>query len=127
MAKQMTYVQALTIALNTMTDDVAKERVIALRTALERHGKSDVAKNNASNRRKAQTAEKRAALLATVTPVLRETMTQDMTVNEIFEAAKDRLPQDFTPAKVKNILAREMAPEIIKTERRSGPNLYRMA
>ncbi len=77
--------------------------------------------------RKEQTASARAALVGVVAPVLRTVMTTDMTAKEIFEAAKDELPIDFTSNKVQNILLREMAPEVVKTEHKGKANTYRLA
>lgn len=77
--------------------------------------------------RKEQTAAARAALVGVVAPALRTVMTTDMTAKEIFEAAKDELPTDFTVNKVQNILLREMAPEVVKTEHKGKANTYRLA
>ena len=60
-------------------------------------------------------------------PILRDVMTADMTAKEIFSAAQERLPQDFTAAKVQAILLREMKDEVIKTEAKNKPNTYRLA
>lgn len=91
------------------------------------HNNSPEAVERQNAKRKEQTANARATLVATISPILRKVMTTDMTVKDIFAAAQPELPADFTPAKVQNILTREMASEIIKTERKGGkPNLYRL-
>jgi outer membrane murein-binding lipoprotein Lpp len=77
--------------------------------------------------RKAHTASVRASMVATVIPVLRAVMTADMTAKEIFEAAKYGLPADFTANKVQNVLLREMASEVVKTETKGKANTYRLA
>lgn len=77
--------------------------------------------------RKAHNASVRAAMVATVAPILRTVMTTDMTAKEIYEAAKDELPAAFTANKVQNILRREMASEVVKTESRGKANTYRLA
>ena len=59
-------------------------------------------------------------------PILREVITHDMTAKEIFTAARERLPQDFTAPKVQNILLREMADELVKTEAKGKANTYRL-
>ena len=126
----MTYVQALNIALETMTDTTAIERVNALITSLQNHHKSDEAKSKANEKRKAATASARAALVDKIAPILREGLShtqQGVTVKELFALVEDKLPDGFTPAQVQNILIREMAPELDKIERKGKSNLYRLA
>ena len=84
---------------------------------------SDEAKAKA----KAKRADARAELCAQVVPILRDAITTEMTAKEIFTAAQDRLPQDFTAAKVQAILLREMKDEVIKTESKGKANTYRLA
>jgi len=84
---------------------------------------SDEAKAKA----KAKRADARATLMAQVLPILRDTITTDMTAKEIFTAAADRLPQDFTAAKVQYILLNEMKDEVVKTEAKGKANTYRLA
>lgn len=103
--------------LNGMVAQLEKPR-----TALTPEQKD--ARNQA---RKEQTASVRAAMVAIVAPVLRAVMTTDMTAKEIFEAAKYGLPADFTANKVQNVLLREMAPEVVKTEHKGKANTYRLA
>ena len=69
----------------------------------------------------------RAELVAKVAPILRKHLTSDLTAKELFEVAKGELPTDFTAPKVQNILLREMAPELVKTEAKGKANTYRLA
>lgn len=77
--------------------------------------------------RKAATAAARAAKVAEVAPILRRHLAADVTAKELYAAAKDELPADFTAAKVQNILIREMKPELVRTERKKGGDTYRLA
>ena len=138
---KMTYVQALSLAIqnienmesiydgaNTIEPNETIERLEALRATLIKRGeRSDEAKKKASTKRKASTAAKRAELAAQVVPILREVITSDMTAKEIFAAAQERLPQDFTAPKVQTYLLREMQDELVKTEVKGKANTYRRA
>ena len=122
----MTKKEALTIALNTITDNEARATIEAMIAQLEKpRTMSDEKKAELSQQRKAATAAARAELTAQVIPVLREVITRDMTAAEIYEAAKDKLPADMTSRRVGNILQREMAPELVKTEAKGKANTYR--
>lgn len=77
--------------------------------------------------RKEKTAQARIALIATVAPILREALSKadnGMTAKELYEAAKDSLPADFSAPKVQNILRREMAQELTVTEAKGKANVY---
>lgn len=130
MKNTMTYAVALSTAIDTIKDtnpEVA-ERLTALRETLaKRSQRSEDSKAKASAKRKEQTAAKRAELCAQVIPILRDVMTTDMTAKEIFAAAKERLPQDFTANKVQYILLNDMKGEVVKTEAKNKPNTYRLA
>lgn len=130
MKNTMTYAVALSTAIETVKDtmpDVA-ERLTALRETLaKRSQRSEDSKAKASAKRKEQNAMKRAEMCAQVVPILRDVMTTDMTAKEIFSAAAERLPQNFTAAKVQAILLREMKDEVIKTETKGKANTYRLA
>lgn len=122
----MTKKEALTVALNTVTDADARATIEAMIAQLEKpRTMSDEKKAELSQQRKAATAAARAELTAQVIPVLREVITRDMTAAEIYEAAKDKLPADMTSRRVGNILQREMAPELVKTEAKGKANTYR--
>ena len=144
----MTKKDALTIALSTLTastytnpsfdgkdttrKEIPVEEVREVITKMiaqlsKSRTTSDEAKAKASAKRKEATAKARAELCANVVPILREVITTDMTAKEIFAAAQERLPQDFTAAKVQNILLREMKDELIKTETKGKANTYRKA
>lgn len=132
---KMTYTDALdfaTVVINSMEQTeqtiTALNKIAALRATLIKRGeRSDEAKEKASTKRKEQTAAKRAELCAQVVPILRDVMTTDMTAKEIFAAAKERLPQDFTVNKVQYILLNDMKGEVVKTEAKNKPNTYRLA
>ena len=130
MKNTMTYAVALTTAIDTMKGTMPEvaERLTALRDTLaKRSQRSDDSKAKASAKRKEQNAAKRAEMCAQVMPILRDVITTDMTAKEIFTAAQDRLPQDFTAAKIQAILLREMKDEVIKTESKGKANTYRLA
>lgn len=76
--------------------------------------------------RRERTAQARAALVEKVAPVLRKHLTYDITAKELFEVAKDELPQGFSAAKVQNILIRELSPELFKTATNGKANTYRL-
>ena len=138
---KMNYVDALNVAIATMTsiedqDETttkAIEKLVAMRTTFQNrtekaHSSISQEKRDAiSAKRKEATAKARAELIATVTPVLRKYLAADVTAKELFSAAKDELPADFTSAKVQNILIREMKPELVRTERKKGGDTYRLA
>ncbi len=125
----MTKKEALTIALNTISNEEAKtviENMIA-QLSKPRTPASEEAKAKANAKRKEATAVARAELVANVAPILRKHLTSDVTAKELFEVAKGELPEDFSAAKVQNILLREMAPELVKTEAKGKANTYRLA
>ena len=124
----MTKKEALTIALSTISDADAKTVIEGMIAQLSKPRKtSDEAKAAQSAKRKAATAQARAEMTSQVIPILREVITTDMTAKEIFAAAESRLPEGFTAPKVQNILLREMAPELVKTETKGKANTYRLA
>ena len=128
-ANNMTRKEALTFALNTITptNGYEADAVTTLRYMLEQLSKPRVIDANAKNARKEATAAARAKLVAQVVPILRKYLTADITAKELFGAAKNELPADFSAPKVQNILIREMAPELIKTETKGKANTYRLA
>lgn len=137
----MTKKNALTIVsqtidacdLSSFTDDQQN----AIKTALDvvsgmidqlsapRHV-SDDTKARANAKRKNDTAVARAELVAKVAPVLRKYLASDITAKDLYEAAKDELPADFTAPKVQNVLLREMKDELVKTEAKGKANTYRL-
>lgn len=130
MKNTMTYAVALSTAIDTMKDTMPEvaERLEALRATLAKRGeRSDEAREKASAKRKEQTATKRAEMASIVVPVLRKVIDHDMTAKEIFESAKELLPQGFTAPKVQTYLLREMKDELVKTETKGKANTYRLA
>ena len=124
----MTRHDALVYALNTVIEYNDNSEVCEVLTTMiaqlsKPRKTSDTAKANA----KAKRADARATLMAQVVPILRDVMTADMTAKEIFSAAQERLPQDFTANKVQAVLLREMKDEVIKTEAKGKANTYRLA
>ena len=133
MKNSITRVDALNIAINSIPMDIENptevvEVLTKIRDQIAKPRKtSDEAKAARSAKQKAATAQARAELCAQVIPVLRDVITTDMTAKEIFAAASDRLPDGFSAPKVQNILLREMASELVKTEIKGKANTYRLA
>lgn len=130
MAKNVvTYSVALDYVLtNYPVPENIAERLTALKASVEKrnasHG-SEEAKAKQAEKRKAETAAKRAEMTAQVIPVIRAAMSnKPMTEKEIFEAAADNLPADFSAIKVRNVLLREMADEVVKADNGRNPNTY---
>ena len=96
-----------------------KPRTVSPETAAKREARAEA--------QKSATREARAKLVAEVAPVLRKYLVTDLTAKELFEVAKDELPEGFTSGKVQNILIREMKEETIRTERKKGGDTYRLA
>lgn len=136
----MTYVDALNVAIATMTateqgETTAKaiEKLEAMRTTYQNRSEKARTPVNQEKRdaiaakRKEATAKARAELISTVAPILRKHLTADVTAKELFAKASAELPEGFTAAKVQNILIREMKPELVRTERKKGGDTYRLA
>ena len=125
----VTYSVALDYVLtNYPVPENIAERLTALKASVEKrnasHG-SEEARAKQAEKRKAETAAKRAEMVAQVVPVIRAVMsTKPMTEKEIFEAAADNLPADFSAIKVRNVLLREMADEVDKAGNGRNPNTY---
>ena len=134
--KNMTYAVAIENAIDALSildsheldRDATIARLETLRETLaKRSGRSEDSKAKAAEKRKAANAKARAELVATVAPILRGVIDHDMTAKEIYEAAKDMLPADFTVGKVQAMLLREMKDELVKTENKNKANTYRLA
>ena len=121
----MTKKDALTVALNFVPADESKAREI-ITSMIEQLSKQRKTSDEAKAKAKAKRADARAELCAQVVPILREVITTDMTAKEIFAAASDRLPKDFSDKKVQAVLLREMKDELVKTEAKGKPNTYRL-
>ena len=128
MKNTITRVDALNIAINSIPMDIENpsEVVEVLTKIRDQIAKPRKTSDEAKAKAKAKRADARATLMAQVVPVLREVITTDMTAKEIFAAAQERLPQDFTDKKVQYILLNEMKDEVIKTEAKGKPNTYRL-
>ena len=137
---KMTYVDALNVAIATMTateqdetTEKAVEKLVAMRTTYQNRSEKARTPVNQEKRdaiaakRKEATAKARAELIATVAPILRKHLIADVTAKELFAKASAELPEGFTAAKVQNILIREMKPELVRTERKKGGDTYRLA
>ena len=128
----MTKKTALELAIATLsTDNANDEAVKTLQKMVEqlenRTPISEEKRAEINAKRKTATAAARAELIAKVAPVLRKYLASDVTAKELFERAKAELPADFSTAKVQNVLLREMAVELVKTEAKGKANTYRLA
>lgn len=129
----MTKKNALTVALNALnlvnTDEAVEARATLtkmIETLSTSHTLSDEAKAKQNELRKAKTAAARAELVAKVAPVIRAAMTTEpQTAKEIFAKCVG-LPEDFTAAKVQNVLLRELRGDITVTEAKGKANTYNL-
>ena len=133
MKNTLTRVDALNFAIDCMQSAPAYsesrgdgEIVEILEKIRDQIAKPRKTSDEAKAKAKAKRADARATLLAQVLPILRDTIATDMTAKEIFAAASDRLPKDFTDKKVQYILLNEMKDEVVKTETKGKPNTYRL-
>ena len=131
MKNTLTRVDALNYAIAAVTNSTEvltnpDEIVEVLTKIRDQIAKPRKSSDEAKAKAKAKRADARATLMAQVLPILRDTITTDMTAKEIFAAASDRLPKDFTDKKVQYILLNEMKDEVIKTEVKGKPNTYRL-
>ena len=130
----MTKKNALTIAisaLETSAEPVDAAAVEILRKMVDSlsktHTLSDEAKAKQSELRKAKTAAARSELVAKVAPIIRAAMTTEpQTAKEIFANCVG-LPEDFTAAKVQNVLLRELRDSINVNEAKGKANTYNLA
>ena len=129
MKNTITRVDALNIAINSIPMDIENpaEVVEVLTKIRDQIAKPRKTSDEAKAKAKAKRADVRAELCAQVVPILREVITTDMTAKDIFAAARERLPKDFTANKVQAVLLREMKDEVVKTEAKGKPNTYRLA
>ena len=137
---KMNYVDALNVAIATMTAaeqdetvEKAIEKLVTMRSTLQKRAETAKTPKNKEKldvlnaKRKEANAKARAEIVATVVPVLRKYLTADITAKELYEAAKGELPADYSWNKVQAMLTRELKPEVIRTERKKGGDLYRLA
>ena len=90
---------------------------------------SDEYKAKVSAERKEKAHAARVALMDTVLPVIRKTLTgvpDGLTAKEIFSIAQNELPVDYTWQKVQAALLREMKPEVnvIEGTKKEPANRY---
>ena len=124
----MTKKEALVIALSTIDNEEAKTVITSMIEQLSKSRPvSDEKRAERNAKRKADTAKAREELVSKVAPVLRKYLTNDVTAKELFEMAKNELPEDYSAPKVQNILLREMSSELVKTETKGKANTYRLA
>lgn len=124
----MTKKNALTIALSTIDNAEARTVIEAMIAQLDQK-RTPEQKEAANSARKAKTAAARAELVAKVAPILREGLShtlQGVTVKELFGMVQNELPEDFSVAKVQNILLREMRDELDIIETKGKANTYRL-
>ena len=128
MKNTITRVDALNIAINSIPMNIENptevvEVLTKIRDQIAKPRKSsDEAKAKAKDKR----AKARTALMEQVLPIVREGVADGGTAKEIYERCADALPKDFTAAKVQYILLHEMADEVVKTEVKNKPNVYKM-
>ena len=131
MKNTLTRVDALNYAIAAVTNstevltnpDEIVEVLTKIRDQIAKPRKtSDEAKAKAKDKR----AKARAALMEQVLPIVRKGVADGGTAKEIFERCADALPADFTANKVQYILLNEMKDEVVKTEAKGKPNVYKM-
>lgn len=128
MKNSITRVDALNIAINSIPMGIENptEVVEVLTKIRDQIAKPRKTSDEAKAKAKAKRADARAVLMAQVLPIMREAVTIGGTAKEIFERCADALPADFTAAKVNYILLHEMTDEVVKTEAKGKPNVYKM-
>ena len=134
MTNTLTYAQALEMAIkvcsvpaNAEEYSAVVEKLTALKEKYSKiHTLSDEAKAKQSKLRKAKTAAARSELVAKVAPIIRAAMTTEpQTAKEIFANCVG-LPEDFTAAKVQNVLLRELRDSINVNEAKGKANTYNL-
>ena len=127
MKNTITRVDALNIAINSIPMDIENptEVVDVLTKIRDQIAKPRKTSDEAKAKAKDKRAKARTALMEQVLPIVREGVADGGTAKEIFERCADALPADFTVAKVQYILLHEMADEVVKTEQKGKPNVYK--
>ena len=116
---KMTKTVALTTALTFIPEEQTEVRdtlVKMIEQLSKPRNVSDEAKARANEKRKTATAQARAELVAEVAPILRNHLTADVTDKELFEVAKDELPEGFSKGKVQYAITRMWVDEVVKHE-----------
>ena len=135
MKNTITRVDALNYAIAAVTNSTEvltnpDEIVEVLTKVRDQIAKPRKTSDEAKAKAKAKRADARAALMAQVLPILRDGLSNypdvGQTAKELYEGNRDVLPADFTAAKVQYILLHEMKDEVVKTEAKGKPNVYKM-
>ena len=131
MKNTITRVDALNYAIAAVTNSnevlTNPDEIVDVLTKIrDQIAKPRKTSDEAKAKAKAKRADARATLMAQVLPIIREGVADGGTAKEIFERCADALPKDFTAAKVQYILLHEMADEVVKTEAKGKPNVYKM-
>lgn len=119
---------ALTTALTYIPEDKTAVREVInkmIDQLAKSHTPSDEARAKANEKRKADTAAKRAEFLKTAVPVVRKAMTSTpQTDKEIYAAMVD-IPTDLTVEKVRYMLVHnEVGADVVKCDNGKNPNTY---
>lgn len=125
----MTKKEALSYVLSRLDRDANPEAYDTVSQMYAQLTKPRTNSEEAKEKRRNATAAARAELVAKIAPVLREGLSHTLigvTAKELYFLCQSNLPEDFSAAKVQNILLREMAPELEKVEEKGKPNLYRL-
>ena len=128
----ITYAEAINYVMSNypLPENIA-ERLSALKASVEKrnasHG-SDEARAKANEKRKAETAAKRAEFLTKMVPIVREGIsTTPRTDKEIYAAIEHDVPADMTLAKVRYMLVHnEVGEDIVTVKNGKNPNTYYM-
>lgn len=131
MKNTLTRVDAMNYAIAAVTNSTEvltnpDEIVEVLTKIRDQIAKPRKSSDEAKAKAKAKRADARNALMGQVLPIVRESVAIGGTAKEIYERCADALPADFTTAKVQYILLHEMADEVVKTEAKGKPNVYKM-
>ena len=128
MKNTITRVDALNIAINSIPMDIENptEVVDVLTKIRDQIAKPRKTSDEAKAKAKDKRAKARTALMEQVLPIVREGVADGGTAKEIYERCANALPADFTVAKVQYILLHEMADEVVKTEAKGKPNIYKL-
>lgn len=144
---KMTKSEAMMVAMNVIDDymniseeltDAQREKLTKAREVIESYKttldkprtvspKTAAKREAAAEAKKAETKAARAKQAAEIVPIFRKYLTVDRTAKELTEVAAQELPEGFTWHKTQTFLTREMAPELIRTERKKGGDVYRLA
>ena len=131
MKNTITRIDALNIAINSIPMDIENptEVVEVLTKIRDQIAKPRKSSDETKAKAKAKRADVRSALMAQVLPILRDTLNMypdGLTAKALYETCAKTLPEGFSTAKVQYILLNEMKDEVVKTESKNKPNVYRL-